>query len=194
MRVTTPSGLWQKQGRLLMTGLCTSPLFSALFSLCRLPSTFPTFWPLIPFRAWFVASFGKAQWPCLTGRFPFERASLWTYLVPLKGLRPPLCCLNQQKAALSPPKWKDLSGETVQKYAFSQLHGSPLSWPLFPFKCPLFSSLLPYLSPPLLLPYANSNSCCYSKRRVKNPGAAKARSPGIFMEVGVKIKESEGFC
>lgn len=54
-RVMTPSGLWQKLGPLLMIGPCTTatpPLHIILhFPPRRPPNTFPTFWPLIPFRA-----------------------------------------------------------------------------------------------------------------------------------------------
>lgn len=158
------------------------PLFlvSLHFTLHRPPNTFPTFWPLIPSRAWFVASIGVAQWPCLTGRFPFERASLWTDLVPLKGLRASLCSLNQQ----SPPPLSLLLyertwlGKQYTKYAFSLLHDSPLSWPLFPFKYPLFSSLLPSPSPPPLLPYANASRYC--KRQVKESRCRESQDRWYF--------------
>lgn len=70
------------------------------------------------------------------------------------------------------------------------LHDSPLAWPLFPFKCPLFSSFLPSPSPPHLLPYANSAASAIGS--CKNPGAERARSTGIFLEGGCKIKRAAG--
>lgn len=167
------------------------PLFLVVlhFPLRRPPDTFPTFWPLIPSRVWFVASIGVAQWPCLTGRFPFERAPLWTDLVPLKGLRPPLCSLNQQRAPSLLLCERTWLGKQYTKYAFSLLHDRPLSWPLFPFKYPLFSSLLPSPSPPPLLPYANARRYCKkASKRIQVQGAV------VFLwRVVLRLKESGGF-
>lgn len=44
-----------------------------------------------------ICGFHQGDWmACLTGIFPLELVSLWTDLVPSKGFRPSLCCLNQQ--------------------------------------------------------------------------------------------------
>jgi len=151
-RVMTPSGLWQERGRLTMKGPSTPPPLpcSAALFAAQTSEHISHILAFDSLEAWFVASIGGggAQGPCLTGSFPFERASLWTDLVPLKGLRPPLCSLNQQRAPLSPLHERAWLGKQYTKYAFSLLHDSPVSWPLSPFEYPSF---LPFYHLRLLL-------------------------------------------
>lgn len=141
-RAVAQTGLIANDWLLCLPHLTPHSFVSLHFGLRRTPNISPTLWPLIPSRAWFVVSTGEAQWPCLTVRFPFEHASLWTDLVPLKGLRPPLYSLNQQSPCCHSLLWKDLTGETVHKIPF--LSAAVIVHSLGPYSHLNIPSFLPF--------------------------------------------------